>query len=241
MSAIYFHTETKTVAVRGSERALFGNICSALVWDVLGPYWKDVKILFPPDHYVHGDGTQGNEQNVEIAVHVSGMSGPLSLDGQPINMFFVELNTALTMGSDYVKLAARLHGQCEVHAWVAGKNRAWLARIVEQGVNSGFYRSDAGWVEVVNFLNENDVDPVVTSYSVCDQFPNADIAHVIDSAWSRMSHHKQWDRAFDELVKSKGGLELKPGVAWRCTSFGDGENASTLLAKLIAKRKEVEQ
>jgi hypothetical protein len=46
-----------------------------------------------------------------------------------------------------VRFLARLHGQCEVHGWVAGKNRAWLADIIETGRETAILRDDMGWRE----------------------------------------------------------------------------------------------
>jgi hypothetical protein len=131
----------------------------------------------------------------------SGMSDlPLEVAGVRLSTGNVSLNTAVAVGCDAMKLAAKLHGWCEVHCWVEGKDRAWLADVIEQGLDIGIFRrgiwyvdrplnaneaiSDApdkqwssqGWEAVQAFLRGRDDCPVVTSYSVTDSFPNASIA-----------------------------------------------------------------
>lgn len=108
--------------------------------------------------------------------------------GQRLGVADVALNTALAAGSAPVQLAAKIDGWCEVHAWVDGPDRAWLADIIAEGLASGIYRrglwyadlpdtprdkySTMGWEEVQVHLRSRDDEPVVMSYSVCDQFPS---------------------------------------------------------------------
>ncbi|MER7331782.1 MULTISPECIES: hypothetical protein [unclassified Micromonospora] len=123
----------------------------------------------------------------------------LHVAGVKLHSSNVELNTALVAGSDPVRLAAKIHGWCESHAWVEGPDRAWLAGIIDQGLKAGIYRrairhSDEpdgelyaqGWEQVQELLRARDDKPIVLSYSVCDQFPNptTDLA----------SPHRQVDR-----------------------------------------------
>lgn len=114
------------------------------------------------------------------------------VDGHQLDAFDVALNTALVAGDPVVQLAAKLYGWCEVHAWFDGPDRAWLADIIDEGLRSGIYRrglwyadqpdtpkdrwSDQGWADVQKLLRARDDEPVVTSYSVCDSFPNRVIA-----------------------------------------------------------------
>jgi len=103
----------------------------------------------------------------------------------------VGLNTTLVAGSDPIKLAAKIDGWCAVHCWVEGLHREWLAYVIEQGLQAGLYRrglyspqlddgepkwTSQGWEQVQAFLRARDDEPVVMSYSVSDQFPNASIA-----------------------------------------------------------------
>lgn len=108
--------------------------------------------------------------------------------GRRLHAGDLALNTALAVGSDPIKLAAKIHGWCEAHAWVDGPDRAWLAEIIDEGLAVGVYRrgiwyadqpdtprdkwSSQGWEEVQAHLRSRDDEPCVMSYSVCDQFPN---------------------------------------------------------------------
>lgn len=153
----------------------------------------------------------------------------------------VSLNTALALGSDPVRLAAKIHGWCEVHAWIDGPDRAWAADIIQQGLDVGVYRrgfwfvdgindtgrpadehpsrkwSSQGWEEVQALLRERDDEPVVMSYSVCDQFPS----ERWHPEWPGREVEKWGDytEAEQEAVTAFGErwyetLEADPGGVW---------------------------
>lgn len=103
----------------------------------------------------------------------------------------ITLNTALAAGSDVIALAAKIDGWCEAHAYVEGPDRAWLAGLVQRGLDDGIFRrgiwyrnadganetwAPQGWDELIPFLRARDDEPVVMSYSACDQFPGRSIA-----------------------------------------------------------------
>lgn len=152
-----------------------------------------------------------------------------------ISVWLSQLNTAMAVGSDPVKLMARLHGQCEIHCFVEGPNRKWLADIIEQGCESGLLRCgddprlDAGWFRVMDMLRKRDDRPVVCSYSVCEQFPNAAAANFplpLDEygdpdpdAWYKLPKKERWELAMAGIRKT-GWLELKP-ENWANYRFGD--------------------
>lgn len=208
MSRVYFHSEHGDAELRGSERAHLGALVNNLTAGFLrSTYSQDVEqllALVKPGHYLH----QADRRNpgwlrpwtdsFTMALTGSLAGEFLQWKGRDIDPFSVCLNTALRYGSDPVRLAARIHGQCEIHAWVDGKNRAWLADLVQRGLDEKVYRagiwyvdrvsdgpaigqsdrkwSDQGWGEVIALLRSRDDGPVVMSYSVCDQFPNRDAA-----------------------------------------------------------------
>lgn len=106
----------------------------------------------------------------------------------------IELNTALVAGSDPIRLAAKLYGWAAVHTWVDGPDRAWLAGIIEQGLETRLYRRgvwaedpggsghrwyEQGWEKVLELLRARDDEPVVTSHSVYDGFPDISIASML--------------------------------------------------------------
>ncbi len=242
MSSIYFHTIGETVGVRGSERAHFGVFCDDLAWGILRREADGanppLKRVFPPDHHIHL--SRDFERDARVSFFY-GMEKGFILSDREINPFSLSLNTAGVLGSDAVKLAARIHGQCEIHAWVDGSNRNWLAGIIEQGVKSGFYRSGQGWDKVIELLKEDSENAVVLSYSVCEGFPNGDIAGWTPpvnedgdpdyDAWYELSEEEQWSLAFAGLASSGGGLELSPDN-WDEFFFSDGYTALNLVRDL---------
>ena len=136
-----------------------------------------------PGHAPRGRTDYEPERNLmrSLRTALSGIgSRDMLVAGVSLDPSSVSLNTALALGSDPVRLAAKIHGWCEVHAWFDGPDRAWAADIIDQGLAAGIYRrghpADAGysqgWEQVQALLRERDDEPVVMSYSVCDQFPN---------------------------------------------------------------------
>lgn len=243
MSRIYFHTPTGDAEVSGSERASFGVFCESLAWtflDYYAEYSKSILSLFPPHHYIHGDKASKNY----IMVAFQQARGELCLNGKPISPFALSLNTAYAIGNDAVRLAARIHGQCEIHCWTKGENRKWLAGIVQQGLARGFYRAGMGWDDVISLLLSADDSPAVMSYSVCEQFPNQGITgFYYDTpvgadgepdydAWYDLSEEDQWYLAMKGLeAKGGSGLELSPDT-WDNFFFDDGYTAMDLARDL---------
>jgi len=131
----------------------------------------------------------------------------------------VHLNTALATGSDPVRLAAKLSGW--EHVWVDGPDRAWLADVIDEGLEHGPFRrgmwyvdavggghvaeghpdrkwSSQGWEDVTAFLRDRDNEPVVTEHSTGDSFPDRVLAGwkpVVDPRW------------VPEWVSKDGGVE----------------------------------
>jgi hypothetical protein len=150
---------------------------------------------------------------------------------------------------------ARLHGQCELHAYVEGANRAWLADIIERGRETDVLRPQMKWEQVAEFLRSRDDCPVVTSYSVCDQFPNRHVAGWVapmskyedtgeeyedTDAWYDLPEAERWQRAMDGLRAQGNGLELKPDN-WNTFHFRDGVNGFQLrrIAEALAAPADV--
>ncbi|MFD6565481.1 hypothetical protein [Micromonospora profundi] len=140
----------------------------------------------------------------------------------------LDLNTALVAGSDPVRLAAKIDGWCEAHCWVEGPDRAWLADIIDRGLTAGLYRkglwysntpdgpkdqwSDQGWGQVLDLLRSRDDEPVVMSYSVCDGFPNPEIAgrESESGQWYDLPGGEQWQTAMDGLRRERPWARLAP-------------------------------
>jgi hypothetical protein len=164
MSNIRFHSKDGEASIRGSERAHLGSFCAEITWDVIEPTVRDyrdgksiLRQAFPPDHYA----LQAGNFSEMARLHFRVGEGNLTLESKQVDLFDLILNTAIVLGSDPVKLGARLQGQCELHTYVEGCNREWLAGIIERGIACKFYRNSAGWELVVGLLRKDDASPVV--------------------------------------------------------------------------------
>jgi hypothetical protein len=170
-------------------------------------------------------------------------------DGTQANVFETTLNTAVVMGSDHIRLLAKLHGQCEIHAYVEGPNRAWLADIIEQGIKDKVLRvweKDfyGGWPAVVELLRSRDDEPVVTSYSVTEQFPNRFVASehgswdatLDNDRWYDLSDAEQWQFAMDGLRKQNESahLEIKPET-FAQQGYGNGMSGFDIVSMLYSE------
>jgi hypothetical protein len=159
--------------------------------------------------------------------------------GELYNARQLGLNTVLAIGSDPLKLYARLHGQCEIHCWVEGPNREWLAGLIRRGVAAGLYRDrgyrpregktplPARWTPLADWLESDAAEPVVCSYSVCRRFPDPDVAGWPEESledWDRLPATERWARALEGLRRDRPLLELRP-EGWESYRFGHGKDA----------------
>lgn len=235
MSRVYFHTPTACAELSGAERAWLGHLATApaqQAWnlDILG-YDNAKKILAMvaevPDG-AHGlnflrtylrEAEQASVREdfslcrrfvdaLRTALRASGLD--LVVHGVPLYSRDLELNTALVAGSDPVALAAKINAWCHLHCWVDGPDRAWMADVIELGLQTGLYRAGEGWEApragddgpgVVPLLLERDDEPVVLSYSVDDAFPNASIGdwmppwpQGVERRWDALSETQQGER-----------------------------------------------
>ena len=227
MSYISFASRTASVELRGSERAHMGIVLANLA---VGAFslsgWKDDPIFraipLEAARYQESGGALTFARDFKSWLSVGGDNYFLLPESRP-ETFSVILNTALAIGNDALRLFARLHGQCELHAWIDGPNRAWAADIIDTGRAAGLYRADQGWEAVAKFLRSSKRGPVVTSYSVCDTFPESG----------------GWDAGIAKLRASNDGREITP-TRWAFPDFHFGANPDTAFsvyeaAWLVAK------
>lgn len=244
MSRIYFHSLTDGDSeVSGAERHWMGGLVSDIGWAMLQFEGKDDPILqlIDPSCYIRSniydtyDSARFKEM-VGIWFSVGMSDSFFNVDGHKISMWDIALNTVLAIGGDPLKLVARLHGQCEMHCYVEGPNRNWLAKIIERGLESGVFRNSLkgqslGWESVIKHLKKRNNEPIVCSYSVCDQFPSRHIAGWEDDcdgdAWYELSESKQWKLAMAKLRKVPL-LELKPSNFDKYVFEYDGLTAMSL-------------
>ena len=193
MSRVYFHSKSNETEVLGMERAyanvMVSNIGLGLL--ELRNYYDSLVSLIPSDHYIQATLREDcfkPRKDYEVKLQTIGMietairvdcgcGKPLFvLNGKSIDVWHLMLNTVMSIGSDTIKLLARLHAQCEMHAYIRGKNRNWLADIIECGREEGILREKVGWEDTIKMLRSNDKETIVLSYSVCESFPNPKIA-----------------------------------------------------------------
>ncbi len=207
--------------------------------------------VIPDSSYVHKDKTSEHARrtlSTWIAVSMCDDDHNFVLGDKKYDIWITELNTAIAMGNNALKFLARMHAQCEIHGWVEGPNRKWLAAIMREGRKTGMYRPDEGWEDVVTLLETRDDEPVVMSYSVCDQFPNWRVAedgqkydHDDGDSWYKLQPKTQWKRALAGL-RSTGiplRLELKPDD-WNDYNFGHGITGFHVMEYAVKIQKEVE-
>jgi hypothetical protein len=175
---------------------------------------------------------------LETRLHIE--SRPFMVAGVLVNPFELHLNTGIVFGGDAIRFAARVHGQCEIHGFVEGPNRAWLADIIERGPATIFRepRRYDGWPGVVRLLRARSDEPVAMSYSVTEGFPsNIHCRDISDAKWDRMSHKRRWAAAVESLrAMERAGrwLEMKP-ESWAGFRFGDGlVTALSLRERILA-------
>lgn len=218
MSRIYFHTQHEgTAEVAGTERAYMGLLVGDVSASFLPRHRDDVLRHVAPGHYLHH---QPNDLHFADSVRTAmtwGEEGLLLYGGKPLQSFSLQLNTLLAIGNDPLCLLARIHATCEIHGWFDGKDRAWAADVIEQGLACGLMRRSlvtskdiygkepivvsTGWDAVVELLRKGDTEPVVMSYSICESFPNDNIA--IEGGWERPEDEDgepMWDAWYEDLT-----------------------------------------
>lgn len=241
MSAIYFHTQYEDAAVRGTERFLMGSSIFDVTWGFLSRFANEenktqpspLRKLIKPGHYsLNMRGNNAFCESLRNAFSVCMGDLKFVVDGQEIDPWHIQLNTAIDIGGPELALYARLHGQCEIHAFVEGQNRDWLAGIIERGLDIGLYRKDSGWEKVIELLRSSAEHPVFTSYSVCEQFPNGGVCGWEDDedgeGWYELSGEEQWERCVKAMREKAGSLELSPTTLQEI-NFGANYNVFDLI------------
>lgn len=259
MSCIYFHTPTQETHLAGAERAWLKHLTEetgASAWGLERARWDHVEKLMammskhPADNQwfnylplkfeaAQEDRTRADEFIASLRTALSVRGIELDVGGQKLYTSSVELNTALAIGSPALQLAAKIHGWCETHAYIEGEDRAWVADIIDQGLEARIYRGvlrttdrdsnpitiDVGWSRVQELLRSRSDEPVVMSYSVCEAFPNNTVIDdwydsaekesehmALSEKWDELDNAEQWDLAMPALRKNKPWARIAPGT-----------------------------
>jgi hypothetical protein len=238
MSRVYWHSPSAEAELWGGERAWLSGLVSDIAIGVLDPFYSadtlseliTAQCDKPP---ARGERiTWASRFGTSLSVGFS--ENLLTWKGRQLDALSLQLNTALRVGNDAVRLAARIHGQCEIHCWFEGKDRGWIAGIITEGLAGGVFRKgisdqfggasrDIGWEDVRAMLLDSDEEPVVLSYSVCEQFPDPyvigwqppadDCERPHDDTseqWYELSSEERWRLGMTWLREQRGGLQIKP-------------------------------
>jgi hypothetical protein len=230
MSRVYFHTETDgDFELSGRERARMAQSLQRLAWSVLidsddryetEQRIKDWRKVLSPNHYLKNAGLRESHffEDLETWFVVGDIGGRHWLEyergGEPIRLspFVMQLNTGVATKSPFYSFYARVHGQSELHCYIEGEHRAWLADVLRQGLDEfvlphntdyGKYR---GYHDLIPFLEKRDTEPVVLSYSVCQQFPGS---FLTESQNERLSKTRRWAKAVDALREKNATAKLQ--------------------------------
>lgn len=209
MSYIAFHSKRhKTVKVRGSERAHMGILVTDMAASILprGLGARDNFTKLIPENY-RDEWTSllsGPGREEWLRTYLGGFSQKkLIFNGAEHNCSETALNTVLAMDSDVMSLMCKIDGTCESHGWFPSEDHNWFASVMEQGLDRHILRSDSGWEDVIKVFQDDLDEPIVMSYSVCDEFPNPyffDLDAEACEAWyENQSDDEQWDSAMAAL------------------------------------------
>lgn len=132
------------------------------------------------------------------------------------NVFVKELNLIMDLGIPALRLAARIHGQCEIHGYVEGKNRDWFADMLYNfSLSHDYAFIHTGWRKAEVLARARNDRPLVSSYSVTDLFP----AYPIPVDYENEARNRRWDKHTDfdrwrlglrALRRNRLNLEWKP-------------------------------
>jgi len=231
MSRVYFHTPTDKAEILGAERHFAACIVESLGAALLAPHAE-----------VLGLSAFYREAGL-FRVAVNDGRKPITVAGEKINGWQVLLNTAIAGGSDPVRFLARMHAQCEIHGWIAGEDRLWLADLIREGLRDCVMRHHVrnmplGWASVIVLLESRADEPVVMSYSVCDDFPSMTTWNPatdadgyplpeVEAAWEAMTEAER----FSACMPTEPSLRITPDNL-RTQGFGHGLSAFDVLARL---------
>lgn len=213
MTRVYFHTKHEgTVEILGRERAHMGLTCSDITVGLVPQVHDDLL-----NHYFAArarDSVRSTDARFRdrwVGTMLTVTDDPVfRIGSELLDNFSLVLNTVLAIGNDPLCLFARLHGQCEIHGYVEGPDRAWMAGVIRQGLEVGLYRQGMGWDRLVTLLEQSDAEPVVTSFSVTGGFPNSAVADwtppevtgeddYADAWYDELTSDERWDHAMTGL------------------------------------------
>lgn len=235
MSRIYFHAPHRTAEVGGSERAYFGGMSRRIALGILDPqnYMRDREWLEPlmvGRTYTFRDDNWAND----FKTWFGGMDhGGFQIGENIVGCSELALNTLIAMNSPQLSFVAHIHGLCESHVWCEAENARWLSDLIRRGRESELFRAGQGWEDVMTLAQEvaeTGEGPIVTSYSVSDEFPNRSVAGRLgdENEWYTLSVDERWDLAVKGLREAQWPFAMGPDRQGQ--RYLTGESVFDLLA-----------
>ena len=248
MSAIYFHTPGGTATVRGSERTLAGSFAKHALEYALRLPGIDIPSMPHPMHKLLTPKAREYSKLISLTELLSseGFIGNelVTMSNKPVDLWTTGLNTGLILAAPAMKLLLRVHGTCELHSFIQGTHRAWLATLIQEGLAQRVLSAGAGWDSVAELCLQSSFEPVVLSYSACEQFPNRHAAlrggwvqepkDPEGELWYKLSIKERWSTAWRGLEKEADSLEWRPS-RWDQFRFEDGLDGFELYQHAVAR------
>lgn len=248
MSRVYFHSPSGTAELLGRERAHGDVLTRDLAIAALGVDHHGFQETIEPALSPHARAQLSIVKPQYWAgsfkawwcagSSLNGDAHYVTAGGHRFDPWELTLNTAVAAGSAAVELLARVHATCEIHGYVEGTHRAWLADLIDTGREDNVLRRGMGWEAVVELLRARADEPVVMSSSFAEGFPDRDLAMEHGSwirpalgdddaddidleCWGRLPAADQWERSLTALRRfnETGPVELHPDV-WGVRGFG---------------------
>lgn len=241
MSRVYFNDGQREAELWGSERAYAGMMVHNAALMVLNPcgFRSDERLrqFIDPKSYLVDSFQRSTRSFGEEFTRAwtgslfMGKKG-FAFEGKPLYPFTISLSTASLLG-DQMSIFAWIHGQSEVHGYLEGEHRDWLAGIIDKGRKRGIFRKDQGWESVAAFLRESGERPVVLSYSVTDGFPGGDCIDPAKLEPFQQEGDEKWDsweRYYEQTSEEERWAD---GIEWLRSG---GANVGALTPENIGSR-----
>jgi hypothetical protein len=197
----------------------------------------------------------GHYRTSMVVPHCGSEAVRLKIAGHLVDIFNLALNTAVAGGSMPIKLAARIHGQCECYGYFKPEAWPWLAETIEEALARGIFRKwiwgrcpacdhvmrgtedretcpkckgtgrsaqqDIGWQGLLKFLQEEEPELIVMSYSVCEGFPPSAACKDPEDP----DPDPTWDEGVEWLMSQPKsellGISLEMVTEPKCVYFGE--------------------